>query len=176
MLHRFGKKLVEGRKGMQRVFLTEEGQVVSPWHSIPLFPSPSLPSVVHFVAEIPRKSQAKYEICKKEAFNPIMQDTTKQGAPRFLTYKGGVPYNYGALPQTWEDPMHFEVDQNGTSKKYPGDDDPLDAIDLSPLPAQTGQVLEVTFPLCLQPVFFFRSSSDLLLLLLSIDLVAPYVP
>ena len=42
------------------------------------------------------------EVMKAEPSNPIMQDT-KDGKPRFYSY--GVPFfNYGLLPQTWEDP------------------------------------------------------------------------
>lgn len=45
---------------------------------------------------------AKMEVMKDVAFNPIMQDESK-GKPRYYTY--GVPFfNYGLLPQTWEDP------------------------------------------------------------------------
>lgn len=42
------------------------------------------------------------EVMKDVPFNPIMQDESK-GKPRYYTY--GVPFfNYGLLPQTWEDP------------------------------------------------------------------------
>lgn len=46
------------------------------------------------------------EVMKDVAFNPIMQDESK-GKPRYYTY--GVPFfNYGLIPQTWEDP-HLKV-------------------------------------------------------------------
>lgn len=45
---------------------------------------------------------AKMEVMKDVEYNPIMQDESK-GKPRYYTY--GVPFfNYGLLPQTWEDP------------------------------------------------------------------------
>lgn len=45
---------------------------------------------------------AKMEVMKEVAFNPIMQDES-DGKPRYYTY--GVPFfNYGLIPQTWEDP------------------------------------------------------------------------
>ena len=45
---------------------------------------------------------AKMEVMKNVEFNSIMQDESK-GMPRYYTY--GVPFfNYGLLPQTWEDP------------------------------------------------------------------------
>lgn len=49
---------------------------------------------------------AKMEVMKDVPFNPIMQDESK-GKPRYYTY--GVPFfNYGLIPQTWEDP-HLKV-------------------------------------------------------------------
>jgi hypothetical protein len=45
-----------------------------------------------------------------EPFNPIKQDV-KNGNPRFLKY-GDQLFNYGALPQTWEDPKHIS-DETG---------------------------------------------------------------
>lgn len=52
---------------------------------------------------------AKMEVMKDVEFNPIMQDESK-GKPRYYTY--GVPFfNYGLLPQTWEDP-HLKVTVN----------------------------------------------------------------
>ena len=38
---------------------------------------------------------------QEEAGNPIRQDT-KKGALRHYPY--AIPWNYGMLPQTWEDP------------------------------------------------------------------------
>jgi inorganic pyrophosphatase len=55
------------------------------------------------------------EVTKGEIDNPIMQDT-KDNAPRFYSY--GVPFfNYGLLPQTWEDPNY--IDQE--TRKCPAD-------------------------------------------------------
>lgn len=46
------------------------------------------------------------EVMKDVPFNPIMQDESN-GMPRYYTY--GVPFfNYGLIPQTWEDP-HLKV-------------------------------------------------------------------
>ena len=47
-------------------------------------------------------------------------------------------FNYGALPQTWEDPAHADVD---TGCK--GDNDPLDAVEFGYRPMATGQVAAV---------------------------------
>lgn len=52
-----------------------------------------------------------------------MQDV-KNSLPRYYTY--GVPlFNYGLLPQTWEDPNYVDPDT-----KSLGDGDPIDAIEL----------------------------------------------
>lgn len=46
--------------------------------------------------------------------------------------------NYGAFPQTWEDPEHRE-----RGLDLAGDNDPLDVLDLSSRPCSTGDVYEV---------------------------------
>lgn len=66
-------------------------------------------SVVSFFVFVFRQT-AKMEVMKDVEFNPIMQDESK-GKPRYYTY--GVPFfNYGLLPQTWEDP-HLKVTIHG---------------------------------------------------------------
>jgi inorganic pyrophosphatase len=75
------------------------------------------------------------EIATKQPLNPIMQDTVKAtGAPRFFSY-GDAPFNYGCLPQTWEDPQ--EVD---TRTGCGGDNDPLDVAELTPRALGVGAV------------------------------------
>lgn len=63
----------------------------------------------------------------KDKLNPIKQDI-KKGNPRFVPncfpHKGYI-WNYGALPQTWEDPNI--VDENTKCK---GDNDPIDCIEI----------------------------------------------
>jgi 3'-phosphoadenosine 5'-phosphosulfate synthase len=81
--------------------LNKAGSAISAWHDIPLVADASQ-KLYNFVVEIPMYSTAKMEVMKGEINNPIMQDT-KNNAPRFYSY--GVPFfNYGLLPQTWEDP------------------------------------------------------------------------
>ena len=50
--------------------------------------------------------------CQGEERNPIKQDV-KAGVPRFYVYS--IPWNYGMLPQTWEDPSaaHDGLPGNG---------------------------------------------------------------
>lgn len=51
----------------------------------------------------------KMEISTKEKFNPISQDSKNQ-KPR--CYAGPIYWNYGCLPQTWEDPNERDADLN----------------------------------------------------------------
>ena len=130
-----------------RVFLENSaGQVISPFHDIPLYPNPTDKSIVNFFIEIPRWTNAKMEICKEELMNPIKQDV-KKGALRFVKNifpYTGYPWNYGALPQTWEDP-HQEDHSTGLK----GDNDPIDAIEVGGTVATSGSVKTVKILGCL---------------------------
>lgn len=122
------------------------GQVISPFHDIPLYPNPADKSIVNFFIEIPRWTNAKLEICKEELMNPIKQDV-KKGALRFVKNifpYTGYPWNYGALPQTWEDP-HQEDHSTGLK----GDNDPIDAIEVGGAVATPGTVKTVKILGCL---------------------------
>ena len=77
----------------------------------------------NMVVEVPRWSNAKMEINLKGQLNPIKQDV-KKGKLRFVAncfpHKGYI-WNYGAIPQTWEDPEHIGITQwAGKFKKSPG--------------------------------------------------------
>ena len=75
--------------------------------------------------EIPKSENGKFEIDKSTELNPIKQDV-KKNAPRFIANNYpyyGYPWNYGALPQTWEDPT---IEDKFCNEK--GDNDPLDII------------------------------------------------
>lgn len=114
-----------------------EGQVGSWFHDVPLDFDPHT-RTVNMVNEIPRWSQAKFEISKQELFNPIMQDC-KGGNPRFVKNLfpfHGYIHNYGALPQTWEDPTKFEG-------KFAGDNDPLDICEIGSQVLETGSIKRV---------------------------------
>jgi inorganic pyrophosphatase len=62
---------------------------------------PSRQGVYNFLTEIPKMSKAKMEVMTKEPLNPIAQDTKKG---KLRDYHGPIFWNYGCLPQTWEDP------------------------------------------------------------------------
>ncbi|KAK4251858.1 inorganic pyrophosphatase [Corynascus novoguineensis] len=122
-----------------RVYIEKDGVPISPFHDIPLFANQEQ-TILNMVVEIPRWTNAKLEISKDELLNPIKQDT-KKGKLRYVRncfpHKGYL-WNYGAFPQTWEDPnaVHPET-------KAKGDNDPLDVCEIGELVGYTGQVKQV---------------------------------
>jgi len=117
-----------------RMYFLLNDQPISPFHDIPLYSDKSK-GILNMVLEIPKGTQAKMEICKGESFNPIKQDV-KNGKLRNVAYK--YPFNYGAFPQTWENPQYVHPDTNSK-----GDDDPVDAVDISSLQGKRGEVVQV---------------------------------
>ncbi|KAF4975894.1 hypothetical protein FZEAL_7367 [Fusarium zealandicum] len=122
-----------------RVYIEKDGQPVSPFHDIPLYANQEQ-NILNMVVEIPRWTNAKLEISKEELLNPIKQDI-KKGKLRYVRncfpHKGYL-WNYGAFPQTWEDPntVHPET-------KAKGDNDPLDVCEIGELVGYVGQVKQV---------------------------------
>lgn len=118
---------------------TTTKKVVSPFHDIPLYANEDK-TVLNMIVEIPRWTNAKLEISKEEFFNPIKQDT-KKGKLRFVRNcfpHHGYIWNYGAFPQTWEDPTQVHPDT-----KAKGDNDPLDVCEIGELVGYPGQVKQV---------------------------------
>ncbi|KAK8942374.1 hypothetical protein KSP39_PZI009171 [Platanthera zijinensis] len=114
-------------------FIDSSGKKVSPWHDIPL----SLgDGVFNFVVEIPKNSSAKMEVATDEPFTPIKQDT-KKGKLRYYPYN--INWNYGLLPQTWEDPSYANLEVDGAL----GDNDPVDVIEIGDARAKIGEVLKI---------------------------------
>ncbi|KAM3501945.1 hypothetical protein MY10362_005185 [Beauveria mimosiformis] len=124
-----------------RVWLEQDGNPISFWHDIPLFPQGNVSNIINMYVEIPRWTDAKIETKRNEPLNPIFHDDKKK-EPRFVysvwphkTY----PFNYGSIPQTWEDST---VVHNFTG--YVGDNDPMDIFDISSLePPHVGQLKQV---------------------------------
>uniref|UniRef100_A0A0R3RFV8 inorganic diphosphatase n=1 Tax=Elaeophora elaphi TaxID=1147741 RepID=A0A0R3RFV8_9BILA len=120
-------------------FKDQNGSHISPWHDIPLYVDESK-KIYNMVIEIPRWTNAKMEISTKESMTPIKQDV-KNGEPRFVDnffpFKGYI-WNYGALPQTWEDPKH----QDPSTGAY-GDNDPIDVIEIGSKIHRRGDVIAV---------------------------------
>lgn len=122
-----------------RVYTEHNGNVVSPFHDIPLFADRNN-GILNMVVEVPRWTNAKMEISKEEPFNPIKQDI-KRGKLRFVRNcfpHHGYIWNYGAFPQTWEDPAQVH-----TETKAHGDNDPLDVCEIGEQLGYTGQVKQV---------------------------------
>ncbi|KAF5093978.1 hypothetical protein D0Z03_002232 [Geotrichum reessii] len=122
------------------------GSPVSPVHDIPL--TTGTPAVYNMVVEIPRFSNAKLEMSSKLPYNPIVQDKNKKtGEPRFVRnlfpFKGYI-HNYGALPQTWEDPATTDAHTG-----FPGDGDPLDVCEIGGAVGAPGQVIQVKVVGCM---------------------------
>ena len=117
----------------------EGGKFLSPWHDVPLLAPGSghgAAALYTFVVEIPMYETAKMEVNKEDVYNPIKQDLNKDGSPRYYTY--GTPFfNYGLLPQTWEDP------DNCDGAGHCGDNDPLDVMEIGSGPLPMGSRVPV---------------------------------
>ncbi|KAG7808755.1 hypothetical protein KL921_003837 [Ogataea angusta] len=122
-----------------KVYLEKDGKPISPFHDIPLYADESK-QILNMVVEVPRWTNAKLEISKEQKLNPIIQDT-KKGKLRFVRNcfpHHGYIHNYGAFPQTWEDPtvVHPET-------RAAGDNDPLDVCEIGEAVSYPGQVKQV---------------------------------
>lgn len=80
------------------------------------------------------------QISLAESLNPIKQDV-KKGKLRYVANcfpHHGYIWNYGALPQTWENPEHTDP-----STGCKGDNDPIDVLEIGSRVAKRGEVLQV---------------------------------
>lgn len=122
-----------------RIFFKKGSSYISPFHDIPLYCNAES-TLLNMVVEVPRWTNAKMEIAVAETLNPIKQDVKKEKL-RFVNncfpYHGYM-WNYGALPQTWEDPGHVDADTGCR-----GDNDPLDVCEIGYRVARRGEVLQV---------------------------------
>nr|XP_054364758.1 inorganic pyrophosphatase 2, mitochondrial isoform X3 [Mirounga angustirostris] len=120
-------------------FKNVAGHYISPFHDIPLKVD-STENLFNMVVEVPRWTNAKMEIATKEPLNPIKQDT-KDGKLRYVAnifpHKGYI-WNYGALPQTWEDPHRKDK-----STDCCGDNDPIDICEIGSKVLSCGEVIHV---------------------------------
>ncbi|KAE8711708.1 Soluble inorganic pyrophosphatase 6 [Hibiscus syriacus] len=117
-----------------RVFFEDtSGRKISPWHDVPLHLGDGAFS---FIVEIPKESSAKMEVATDELYTPIKQDT-KKGKLRYYPYN--INWNYGLLPQTWEDPSLANSEVEGAF----GDNDPVDVVEIGETRRKIGDVLKV---------------------------------
>jgi len=122
-----------------RVFFKGPNGYVSPFHDIPLHATADK-TVFNMVVEVPRWSNAKMEIATGEKLNPIKQDI-KKGKLRYVHNcfpHHGYLWNYGALPQTWEDPNHKDE-----HTQQIGDNDPIDVCEIGYKIHKRGAVIQV---------------------------------
>lgn len=116
-----------------RVHFEHDGLRLSPWHDVPL---KNLDGSYNFICEIPKWTRKKFEIATGEPMNPIKQDV-KNGVLREYKW-GDMLFNYGAFPQTWEDPKVISEETG-----CPGDNDPIDVIELGTRQRPTGSITRV---------------------------------
>lgn len=117
----------------------EKLEIVSPWHDIEHKHSNENRNVYRMVVEITYHNSAKMEMSKSIKYNPIIQDYKydKLNQKVFRFNKLPIGFNYGLIPQTWE------------NNKIPlledmiGDDDPLDIVEVSNQRYYIGQVVDV---------------------------------
>jgi len=110
------------------------GESISPWHDVPLEVGGG---TFNMVTEIPKMSLKKMEIATKEEGNPLRQDV-KKGKPR--SYHGPIFWNYGCLPQTWENPNVSGGDDVAGAL---GDNDPLDVVEIGSKALPMGSITPV---------------------------------
>jgi len=114
-------------------FKLKHNEFDSFWHDLQPHPDRNDKSIINLITEIPMYMAAKMEMNKKEPGNVIMQDINKDGSPRYYSY--GTPFfNYGYIPQTWEDPSLISPQGNG------GDNDPLDVMEVGSVPLEMGSI------------------------------------
>ncbi|GAM28808.1 hypothetical protein SAMD00019534_119840 [Acytostelium subglobosum LB1] len=129
----------EGKEGTFefRVKYYRDGQhQISPWHEVPLVHSNNKRTLYNYINEMPKNSNAKMEVNTKELLNPIKQDI-KKGQLRYIKH-GNLLFNYGCLPQTWENPKL--VDHR---TKHPGDNDPIDVVEVGQQVIGRGEIKQV---------------------------------
>ena len=116
-----------------RLSFNEGGSTISPWHDIPL--KGKTAGTYNAVIEIPKMTKAKMEVATKEPNNPIAQDVKKG---KLRDYHGPIFWNYGCLPQTWENP-----NEEHPELKCFGDNDPIDVVEIGSKALAMGTVAEV---------------------------------
>uniref|UniRef100_G3ML92 Inorganic pyrophosphatase n=1 Tax=Amblyomma maculatum TaxID=34609 RepID=G3ML92_AMBMU len=122
-----------------KLYFRKGDQYISPFHDIPMFADEGN-RIYNMVVEVPRWTNAKMEIATKEPLNPIKQDV-KKGKLRYVHNcfpHHGYIWNYGAIPQTWEDPNHTDSKTN-----CKGDNDPIDVCEIGYRVAKRGDVIQV---------------------------------
>jgi len=111
---------------------------VSLWHDVELHVKTWLDEdtgLFRYVNEMPQGSLQKFEVQPHVPENAISEDP--KGSTRLAAFGRPVPFNYGCLPQTYRDPEKVDELYNA-----PGDDDPLDILDLGSQTVGVGEVVQ----------------------------------
>mmetsp|Transcript_126625 Transcript_126625/g.300836 ORF Transcript_126625/g.300836 Transcript_126625/m.300836 type:complete len:499 (-) Transcript_126625:208-1704(-) len=107
------------------------------WHDVDLYVKSWLDeptSLLRYVNEMPMGTLRKYEV-QPDAPNNVIEEDLK-GSKKLAAFGKPVPFNYGCFPQTYRDPEKAD-----DLYQAPGDDDPLDVIDLSDTPTEVGTIV-----------------------------------
>ncbi|GJC93213.1 inorganic pyrophosphatase [Colletotrichum higginsianum] len=123
-----------------RIWLEKDGDPISFWHDVPVWPDEGNKQVVNLVVEVPRWQDGKIELKRDEPLNPVVHDTLND-APRFVESvwpHKSYPFIYGSIPQTWESPNY----KHGFTG-FIGDNDPVDLFDIGQDRGYVGQVKQV---------------------------------
>ena len=132
---RYGTATVGEKDTLEwRMYLTENGHPISPFHDIELYVGKPEDGIINMVTEIPRGTGAKLEVSRPDQLNPIKQDV-KKGKLRFIPDR---PEHYGMAPRTFENPGHVDPVTNAK-----GDSDPLDVCEVGSGESWTGHVRPV---------------------------------
>ena len=126
-------KKIYRKNNNNKIYFYENNTKISPWHDIPYKLTKNTYVMVN---EIPKWTRKKMEINTKHKHNPIIQDQI-DGKPREYIW-GDMIFNYGAIPQTWEDTEHIY-----SSTKKPGDGDPIDIIEIGYKQRYVGEIILV---------------------------------
>jgi len=115
---------------------TSNGEI-SMWHDVDLYVKSWLDeptALLRYVNEMPMGTLRKYEVQPGAPHNAIEEDV--KGSKKLAAFGKPVPFNYGCFPQTYRDPE--KADELYSA---PGDDDPLDVIDLADAPTEVGTIV-----------------------------------
>lgn len=111
------------------MYIEQNGTLISCLHDVPLFFDQNN-GILNMIVEVPRWTNAKMEVSKVEAFNPVKQ-VARRGKLRYVRNSfphHGYIWNYGAFPQV--------------SAARPDPSKPLTSVSLN----RRGRILHNTIP------------------------------
>lgn len=109
---------------------------ISPWTKIPLTSDNF--KTINNIVEIPMFTFPKNQMDPSQKNHPIIQDTRKINKKiQKRYYQQSLLFNYGFLPQTWEN--NKKINKLYTNQFF-GDNDPIDSCEIS------GEIFEIGIP------------------------------